>query len=62
MRISSPQVLMIEAYLDGELAGDEVIQMQDMMDTHPELQQLYDILKSQKEAIKWAFTSDKKIH
>ncbi|OFW90347.1 MAG: hypothetical protein A3J37_00380 [Alphaproteobacteria bacterium RIFCSPHIGHO2_12_FULL_45_9] len=62
MRLSTPDILMIEAFLDGELTADGICKVQDMLISRPELKQLYDTLKLQKEAIKCLFLSDHKTH
>lgn len=60
MRLSTPDILMIEAFLDGELTADGICMVQDMLTTRPELKQFYDTLKFQKESIKRLFLSDHK--
>lgn len=62
MRLSIPDILMIEAFLDGELTADGVCKVQDMLISRPELKQLYDALKFQKEAIKCIFLSNDRTH
>jgi hypothetical protein len=62
MRLSTPDILMIEAFLDGELTADGICKVKDMLISRPELKQFHDSLRSQKEAIKCLFLSDLTTH
>ena len=62
MKLSPANIMMIEAFLDGELAMKDVPTIQKMMNTHSELKEVYEILKLQRNAIKCAFLSENRKH
>ena len=55
MKIQQSQMLLIEALLDGELSGQELLTAMTVLNTSEDLKLLYERLKEQKEAIKIAF-------
>lgn len=58
MRLSPPDLMMIEAFIDGELPMREVPLIEDLISVHPELMEIYNALKAQRKAIKNAFLSN----
>ena len=54
--------MMIEAFVDGELPMREVPVIEDLISVHPELMQIYNVLKAQRKTIKNAFLSENKRH
>ena len=62
MRLSHTDMMIMEAFLDGELAGEELSKAESLLKNHPELKMFYNILKAQKKAVKCAFLSDENTH
>lgn len=62
MRVSTPDIMMIEAFIDGELPMEEVSAIQELMTKHPELKEVYETLKSQRNLIKSTFLSNDRRH
>ena len=55
MKIEQSQILLIEALLDGELTGEDLLSAMELLDSSKELQSIYNTLKAQKHAFKHAF-------
>ena len=55
MKIPQSQIMLVEALLDGELKGQELLSALRVLSSSPELKHLYDTLKEQQESIRQAF-------